>query len=372
MGRVVPTLFSDSMKKSYLYVLLVGMVWSCGNSKSTITEDIEVIQVSTEFSNQVDFISDTTYIALEFCEDCIIGDISKVLKTEDGFVISDQYNTGQVFKFHDDGSFQYKIGAKGDGLGNYVLPFDISLVPGTDHLAVLDQNQTKILFYSLIDGSFVEELPINFQAKSIQFLTDYKLAIHFDGQFLGTEQDYLARILDLDQEEFTYKGVLDFSKTDQNNTAGDFYLSSDGLLFSKSLNDTIYQVSENRFVPKYLVDFGDKAVNTDIKVLPLMDMRMRMMQEMPFYHNGNFIENQDFLFFLWWGEEQFENMAVWDKNQETLSNFKGKDLIFKRPFYIDDKFMYCFLTNADYENIESNVPFLGLSENHLIIKLALK
>ena len=103
-----------------------------------------------------------------------------------------------------------------------------------------------------------------------------------------------------------------------------------------------------------------------------MDMRMRMMEEMPFYHNGNFIENEDYLFFLWWGEEEFENMAVWEKGEKTLTNYKGKELIFKRPFYIDDKFMYSFLTNADYENINSENPYLGLSENHLIIKVALE
>ena len=328
--------------------------------------------MDSEFSNQPDFIRDTTLIPLEFCDDCIIGDITKVLKSEDGFVISDKRISGQVLKFSDKGDFQFKIGDKGDGLGNYVLPFDISLVPGTDKIAVLDQNQRKILFYSLANGSFIEELPINFQAKSLHFISEKRIAIHFDGQFSGNERDSLAGILDLEKEQFVFKGVLDFAKTDQNKTAGDFYISSEGLLFSKSLNDTIYEVFENEFVPKYFLDFSERAVSDEIKVLPLMDMRMRMMQAIPFYHNGNFIENANYLFFLWWGEDEFENFSVWDKRSKELLNFKGKDLFFKRPFFMDENYMYCFLMNEDYERMNSTEAFVGASLNQVIIRINLR
>lgn len=337
-----------------------------------MNSDLEVISINPEFSDKVDFILDISFIPLEFCEDCIIGDISKVLKVEDGFVVSDKDISGQVFKFNDKGDFQFRIGDKGEGMGNYVLPFDISLVPGTNKIAVLDQNQRKILYYSLFDGSFIEELPINFQAKSLHFISATKIAMHFDGLFLGNERDSLAGILDLEKEQFIFKGVLDFAKTDQNITAGDFYISSEGLLFSKSLNDTIYEVLENEFVPKYFVDFAERAVSDEIKILPLMDMRMRMMQEIPFYHNGNFIENENFLFFLWWGEEEFENMSVWNKSTKELLNFKGDGIIFKRPFYVNDKYLYCFLMNEDYESMNSTEPFFGVSQNQVIIRIALK
>lgn len=364
-------IFINMIKKYWLLILIVAY-YSCKNKTSGPITGLEVITMHSEFSNKPDFILDTTFIPLEFCEDCIIGDFTKVLKLEDGFVISDKQISGQVYKFSDKGIFQFRIGNKGDGLGNYVLPFDISLVPGTDRLAVLDQNQQKILFYALSDGSFIEEIPINFQAKSIHFISPNKLAIHFDGQFSGLEKDSLAGILDLKSNEYTYKGVFDFSKTDQNLTAGDFFETPIDLLFSKSLNDTVYRVTEKGFFPKYRLDFGTKTVSDDIKVLPVMDMRMKMMQEMPFYHNGNIIENEGYLFFLWWGDDEFEIMSVWEKEKKLLYNYNGRELIFKRPFYIDDEFMYCFLTNADYENLDAEQPFLGLSENHLIIKLTLK
>ncbi len=360
------------MLKSSSILIVIVLLFSCSTKNTEVNQDgIKRISMGTEFSNTIDYFADTLIIPLEFCENCIIGDIDKILKVKDGFIISDKNITNEVFKFNDNGAFQFKIGNKGDGLGNYVLPFDISLIPSTNQIAILDQNQSKIIFYSLEDGSFLKELPINFQAKSIQFLSPNTVAVHLDGQFSGNEKDYLAGILDLKKGEFIYKGVSDFSKTDQNKTAGDFYFSVHELTFSKSLNDTVYNVSEEKITPKYFIDFGEKKVSDEIKKLPLMDMRMRMMQELPHYHNGNFIENDDFLFFLWWGDDEFENLAFYNKKNNKLNLLKGRDQIFKRPFFIDNEYLFSFLTNSDYESLNSE-PFFGLSENQVIIKVKLK
>lgn len=360
------------MVKSLSILVIIILFFSCSTKIVEKNHD-EIVRISmeTDFSNTLDYFSDTLFIPLEFCEDCIVGDIHKILKVKDGFVISDKNISSEVFKFDNNGMFQFKIGNRGNGLGNYILPFDISLIPSTNQIAILDQNQRKIIFYSLKDGSFLKELPVNFQAKSIQFLTPNTVAVHFDGQFSGNEKDYLAGILDLNKGEFIYKGVSDFSKTDQNKTAGDFYFSGHDLTFSKSLNDTVYNVYEKKFTPKYLIDFGRKKVSNEVKNLPLMDMRMRMMQELPHYHNGNFIENDDLLFFLWWGDDEFENLAFYNKANDKLDLLKGRDQIIKRPFFIDNEYLYSFLTNSDYESLNSE-PFFGLSENQIIYKVKLK
>lgn len=360
------------MLKSPSILIVIVLLFSCSIKNTEVNQDgIKRISMEAEFSNTTNYFTDTLFIPLEFCENCIIGNIDKILKVRDGFIISDKNISNEVYKFDESGAFQFKIGNKGDGLGNYVLPFDISLIPSTNQIAILDQNQRKIIFYSLENGSFLRELPINFQARSIHFLSPSTIAVHFDGQFSGNEMDYLAGILDLEKGEFIYKGVNDFSKTDQNKTAGDFYSSGHDLTFSKSLNDTIYNVSEKKFTPKYFIDFGEKKVSRDIKNLPLMDMRMRMMQELPHYHNGNFIENDDLLFFLWWGDDDFENLAFYNKANDKLDLLKGRYQIIKRPFFIDNEYLYSFLTNSDYESLNSE-PFFGLSENQVIIKVKLK
>ncbi|MEP1087915.1 6-bladed beta-propeller [Algoriphagus sp.] len=361
------------MFKYLLFVSLSFFFFSCVSEKSDLeNQSFYTINLNSAFTESVDFISDTTFIPLEFCDDCIIGDISKVLKTPDGFIISDKRVTKRVLKFNNDGGFEFVIGAQGDGLGNYVLPFDISLIPETNRLAVLDQNQKKIIIYSLVDGKFIEEIPINFQAKSLHYISPNLLAVHLDGQFSGKELDYLAGILDLQKNEFIYQEVLDFSKTDQNKTAADFLKGSKDLLFSKSLNDTIYVVGKDGFTPKYLVDFGDKRVSDEIKKLPLMDMRTRMMREVPFYHNGNFIENEKYLFFLWWGEDEYENFTLFDKKENQTLNYHGKNIIFKRPFYITEDYMLSYLLNEDYENMGVNQQFFGLSQNQVLIKISFR
>jgi hypothetical protein len=358
--------------KNLVSILLVLQLFGCTSSQfDLVKEDLTVIDVKPNFDGNMDFLGDTTFIPLEFCEDCIIGNITKVLKTENGFIISDKSLAKQIFKFDNQGKFEFRIGTQGDGLGNYVLPFDISLIPSTNKLAVLDQNQSKILFFDLKNGDFIEEIRINFQAKSFFFIDSVTIALHLDGNFSGLEKDRLGGILDLTNNEYTFKGVNDFTKTDQNLTGGDFYEAGGRVLFTKSLNDTVYSVSNYGFFPKYFFDFGEKSVSEEVKKKPGMEMLEEMMKTVPYYHNGNVIENEKFLFYLWWADDLTEKFSWYNKSTNKNFSISGEKVIFKRPFFINEEYMLSFMTNVDFEqmNIESN---FGRSENQTLIKINFK
>lgn len=328
----------------------------------------QIVDVAIDYSKDFHFISDTMFIPLEFCEDCIIGDISKVIKVENGFIISDKTHSKRVYKFDEAGNFLFGIGTNGSGLGNYVLPFDFSIVPQTNRLAILDQNQGKMLYFDLRDGSFIEEFRIYFQPKSMFFLDSSVVAFHLDGNFMATEIDTMGAILDLNTNEFTYKGVIDYTKTDQNSTRGDFFMGTNDLLFSKPLNDTIYLVNKTGFTPKYVFDFGEKKVPEYLKKLSGMEMFQEMAKIVPFYHNGNVLENDTYLFFNWWANDEVENFSVFDKTSNRSYHYRGDDLIFKHPFYVTDEYMLCYLTNNDYDRLGREAG-LGFSENQVIIKV---
>ena len=347
----------------------IYLLVSCNyDSKEDKGFPFEVVEFESNYTKDVNFISDTTYIPLEFCEDCIIGDISKVIKVDDGFIISDKTISQQVFKFDDSGNFLFSIGEKGVGLGNYVLPFDLSKIPGTNKLAILDQNQSKILYYDIDTGDFIEEWRINFQAKSFYYLDSNTIAAHLDGNFMATEQDSMAVLLDLTKNIFIYKGVVDFPKTDHNATGGDFHDGTEGVLFTKSLNDTVYSVTPKGFSPKYVFDFGDKTVPDAVKKLPMTLMFEELMKSLPYYHNGNVIENEKYLFYNWWAEDEEENFGVYNKKTKENISLRGDKVIFKRPFYVTDDYMLCYLINYDYERLGAE-PNFGKSENQIIIKV---
>jgi hypothetical protein len=358
--------------KKFNFILLIFSLISCSDIKDeNLQKSLVTISIKPDFSSAINFIKDTTFIPLEFCEDCIIGNISKVLKVPDGFIISDKTITKQILKFGNDGKFLFKVGNQGEGLGNYILPFDISLIPNTNHLAVLDQNQNKFIFYDLETGNFIEEVSVYFQAKSFYFLDSTTVALHNDGNFSGLERDNLGAILSLEKNEYLFKGVNDFPKTDQNLTGGDFLEGAKGALFSKSLNDTIYTVNHDGFFPKYKLDFGDKAVKEELKKKPLMEMFEEMMKTTPYYHNGNIIENTNYLFYLWWADDPIEKFSWYNKVTKVNSSMNGEEVIFKRPFYINEDYLVAYLTNADFEQMEIE-PNFGLSENQTLVKITFK
>lgn len=359
------------MKNIVVSFFVLGILSCSSNNEVNIEGSLKKISIEPYFNTSINFIRDTTFIPLEFCSDCIIGNISKVLKVPDGFIISDKTISKQILKFGDDGRFLFKIGNQGEGLGNYILPFDISLIPETNRLAVLDQNQNKFLYYDLETGVFIEEISINFQAKSFYFIDSSTVALHLDGNFSGFERDELGAILNLEKNSYSFKGVSDFSKTDQNLTGGDFFKGPEGLLFSKSLNDTVYSVKNNGFYPKYFLDFGDKAVSEGLKKKPAMEMFEEMMKTIPHYHNGNIIENSNYLFFLWWADDPLEKFSWYNKSTGQIQSINGEKTIFKRVFHLSNEYMFAYLTNKDYEDLNSK-PNFGLSENQTLVKITFK
>ena len=83
--------------KKFNFILLIFSLISCSDIKNeNLQKSLVTISIKPDFSSAINFIKDTTFIPLEFCEDCIIGNISKVLKVPDGFIISDKTITKQI------------------------------------------------------------------------------------------------------------------------------------------------------------------------------------------------------------------------------------------------------------------------------------
>lgn len=355
------------MLKSVIKFTFFTLLLSCQNGERG-QSNFEVINMEEKIDLQNKIFSDTSYISLEFCDDCIIGDISKIVHYNSSFIISDKLITKTIQKFKANGEFEFKIGESGDGPGKYILPFDFSIIPEENILCVLDNNQSKLLYFDLNTGQFLKEERIDFKAKSIKFLDSENLAVHLDGNFFGNEMDYHGLIFHLPTGQKS-KFVYDFSKTDQMQTSGDFFTSSSGVLFSKSMNDTVYSITSESFKPKYYIDFGKKAISNETKAKPLQDMFDQMRKDMPHYHNGNFIENSKYLFFVSWDEGELENSIIYDKISKTVYNPSDDRVTFKRPFYVNESEIYCYLTNEDYSSYGIE-PNFGKSENPVIVKFS--
>ena len=355
----------NAFVRIFAIFIILPLVNSCQKKQEEVST-LEKISMSKAEDLPDSFFSDTTLIPLEFCEKCIIGSVSKIQFFNSQFIVSDKSISKAIFIFNEKGKFMFKIGESGEGPGKYVLPFDFSIIPNKNIVCVLDNFQSKLMYFDLRNGQFLNEEPIDFKAKSIHFIKDDLFAVHMDGNFFEKEKDHHGVIFSINDGEKT-KFVYDFSKTDQMVTAGDFYNSSEGVLFSKSMNDTIYAVSQDGFIPKYFIDFGKKAISNDIKSKVGLEMFEMMRSQMPHYHNGNFIENSKLLFFISWDEGELENSVVYNKNQRKTFLSPNDKVLFKRPFYINEDFLFSYLTNEDFKAYDLEMNF-GISENPVIVK----
>lgn len=136
------------------------VLFSCDQSnKGQSSElDLKTIQVNNENDILPDgiLILEST-VTLEFCEDCIVGMVDKILVDDSGFYVLDETITKSLTKFGKDGRFIFRIESPGDGLGKYILPFDFELDVEKKAVAILDVNQRKVLFFQSKDGIFLNE-----------------------------------------------------------------------------------------------------------------------------------------------------------------------------------------------------------------------
>lgn len=98
------------------------------------------------------------YVPLETNDKCLIGSISKVLFTEEEFIVVDR-KTQRILRFSANGDFLNQIGDIGRGPREYVLIGDIECHGKGDKGHLYIGTFDKLLHYRL-NGVFVESIPL--------------------------------------------------------------------------------------------------------------------------------------------------------------------------------------------------------------------
>lgn len=343
---------TTTMQHKYLTISLCLVLLSCSEGKKQekqINNPVQVIPVETTDTKKFQQLFTTSnIITLDFCDDCIIGEVHKILFDESGIFVSDKNITKSVKKFDWSGKLIFSINEVGDGLGKYVLPFDIDLFQ--DYLAVLDVNQRKVLLFDDQTGAFQEERKIgDQQVVTFAHIQEDQFAYHLDGRDLGPEKYALGKISKLsDRNKEMALGVFDFGFTDYMTVEQEFTKNKTGLLFSKGMNDTIYQVDQFGFHPKYLLDFGEKRIHDEIKKEDMMTAMQKIMTVWPHFHWGRVYENSKNIFFLWSGDKGKHHLSVYDKSLEKTFLIEDNNYFPKKLIYADDSKVIMLVTPEEY------------------------
>lgn len=356
----------------YCFIFLILISSSCSNNDS-VFEKIEINRIPAldqETVDPEDLFDIKTIIPLDFCDDCIIGEIHKILVDDSGIYVLDKNIVKSLKKFDFDGKLIYSINESGDGLGKYVLPFDFELVE--DEVVILDVNQRKVLFFDSELGLFEKEERFGaFQAVSFAFVGNDNFAFHLDGRDFGSGKHFLGHITGLSSNFTAANWVYDFGNTDYMTVVQEFSRGLKGLLFSKSMNDTIYQVDEKGFHPKYFLDFGKKGLSDDIRNADIFEAREKIMTDWPYFHWGRVFENLDKVFFLWSGNQGEKKLSFYDKNLKKTFNLKGEVYFPNNIIYLDGTRLITYITPEEY--MENDIPYIKKEyRNPVIVSFMIK
>ncbi|MCH7411913.1 6-bladed beta-propeller [Belliella sp. R4-6] len=225
------------------------------NGVTTIRIDPKTSRDSklTEF-----FEDEITYLLLKENDekDSQIGEIDTIIEYKDEIYILDWWIGKCIQVFDKEGNFKRKIRNYGDGVGMYTELADFQIQRDTIYVLA---HPSKIMKYS-INGEYINEVKIPVLARRFRFDPKHEQFFIYSGsnaEKLVTSVDHNGSIVD---EYFsTHSDVFYGNMGDRVN----FYPIDNTFYFTRSYSDTLYQFSNNKFIPLFIYDFGSFGLKHD-------------------------------------------------------------------------------------------------------------
>lgn len=258
------------MKNNIYFILLFILVFvSCMNSKDseeiiTGTKKYEVIKVPENLNKNLllnEIATDIRYVKLETLQKNLISEVKKVLFTKNRIIILDPKGKS-VLVFDNKGKFLFQKNNTGRGPKEHTYINDIIISPQNDFLMISDPGNRKFIKMDL-NGTYLS--PIK------KYCLNTYMGIFNNGHFVFYSPNTIEKKLKgygIIVYDENFKFVRKMFPTDQICNSG--YLENvftpfnNGFNFTTFLNDTIYYITEDKSVKKFLVDFGKKKISDEV------------------------------------------------------------------------------------------------------------
>ena len=265
-----------------IIILITSFSYGCGNGLvvekvGIIENDFLTIKPQDELK-QVDFISkidSVKFVELEFGDESIIVDISKVEVFEDRIYVLDP-KSSSLFVFDIDGNFIFKINSIGNGPGEYAQLDYFDLDYNNREIVLTDLMSYWIMRYDL-SGNYISRKKIPFWCEGVAPVHD-KGAVLFANYRSNSDkfvQEYNLNFLDSLMENS--KSYFPYDSKIYNNprvrfstpTYGPFYTYNGQRNFFTLYGNMIYHLEKDSLKPKYKIDFGEKNFDSTLYDKPL-------------------------------------------------------------------------------------------------------
>ena len=339
------------MKNFIILLLITPLILSCEQAIRTSEENCYRIDLNT--AKEVAFESifkQTDFLPLETVKDHEIGQIGKILKMNNLYVILDPL-TNSVFLFNENGKYEYQILAIGNGPGEYARIMDLCVNERAKEIKILDGMQNKILTFNA-KGEFVYETRCPIHPAPLHFLHLSDSLYAFDFQRCSNSKKYQYNLI-VSSESFTsdickylpYDKPLGISFSPQTT----LFRLNDETIYVPLYNSTIYTVSSTQITPRYTFDFGDKWIDQefiDIQWPNALEF-MNKLETMKYVYYFNLLESESHIYSDFMYKNRKYHLII---NKENEHIFLQKEI---------DKYKCSFTGNI-----------IGIIENKFVIILS--
>ena len=257
------------MNRISLLLLLVIALCACKSSPhheitdiTDIVVDVNKVDESIDFSPFVE--NQVEAVKLETNDSCLIADISQIAYSNGVIYIADKVSQS-IYAFNKSGKFIKKIGAVGNGPGEYTHMGRFQV--DKDHIYIMDDSTRKLYDYNLLTSSCVDILlddELNFR----DFCVMENNLFLFSNNGFSLKGAYNLYQVDMTDNSLTCRMPFKKEILDQHSTWGIpkcFGRFGNEILAVVANNDTIYEITKEKAVPRYAVRFSERMLPDDIR-----------------------------------------------------------------------------------------------------------
>lgn len=362
--------------KSFLFSILFVIILSCENIENE-TSLVTIDPFSLPKAKLIDRVGEYEMIFLKYNSfESLVANVLKFEISKDYiYVLNVDLNEKRsIIIFNSDGDFVKRINTlNSDNLiDSEVLDF---ILDDNDELIVLDKKNNLVLLNK--DFYPVRDLKLGVKAVSLSYNNGMVLS-YSNNQALNFQPDSTLYDISIYSTKDQFSNVNKFDKieieefTTANNSRiwGDIFPNENGFLFTKFLNDTIYQITDKVKFPKYVLDFGVET----FRVLDFPDIQLDpfspILTSEYSWGLSQTTETRKYLTFQFFSKS-IPLGIIWNLNEKDGIIINPMDLIGDEdlipfPKYYREGFYYGMLTEGD---MSSEITSSFYSNNSIMFQV---
>lgn len=230
-------------------------------------------------------------IKLETNDNCLIGEISKVIIKADKIFVLDGNIAKKLFCFDLQGNYLFSFGMIGDGPGEMDSPRDFDVT--NDHVFIIDR-QCRVFTFNLT-GEYQSTFRLPFLTTQLYAVNDTSI-FYYTSAITDSFKYYLTQVNNTYVSSFTFPIQSDL--VGEYGIPQAFHKHDDHALFVKFLCDTIFSISESKVQPLYVIQFPGEYPKKTFKDKRVLEEVYSDPTTYGKLFNMHMAETSDDLFFL--------------------------------------------------------------------------